>query len=437
MTASDYDKAMVGSELVGDAAQRRAALGFSRDQLRSVQLKKFNQLLTTILPENQFYAAKLGRSELQLSDWEGIWQLPWTTKPELSGRGDSPFAANRTWPVDCYSRLHRTSGTKGEPLIVLDTPADWSWWLGAWEYVLDAAGVGQNDRAVMAFSFGPFVGFWSAFEAVVGRGAMIAPGGGLSTLARLHLLKSIAATVLFCTPSYALHMAESAAEHDVSLGDHLRAIVVAGEPGGSLPAVRATIERSWKARVYDHAGSSEVGPWGFNDPQRTGVYVNEFDFLCEFISLQTGQSAAENELSELVLTTLGRCGSPVIRYRTGDLVRPVWNHGGDCGFVLLQGGVLGRVDDMMIIRGVNVYPSAVEEILRSFDSVSEFRLTASKSGAMDQLKIEVEDRENSPQRIARQLHLQLGLRVDVRVVPANSLPRFELKGNRFIDERST
>jgi phenylacetate-CoA ligase len=164
--------------------------------------------------------------------------------------------------------------------------------------------------------------------------------------------------------------------------------------------------------------------------------VNEAQFIAEFVSLETKQPAAEGELSELVLTTLGRRGCPVIRYRTGDLVRPRWQYDSGCGFVFLEGGVLGRTDDMMIVRGVNVFPSAIEEILRGFPEVVEFRMTAFQDAAMDQLKIEVEDALNQPERIAATLQTRLGLRVDVRAVAAGTLPRFEAKGKRFVDERN-
>src|SRR4029077_6385959 len=129
------------------------------------------------------------------------------------------------------------------------------------------------------------------------------------------------------------------------------------EPGGSLPDVQKRIGDVWNAKVIDHAGASEVGPWGFVDPDSRGLFINEAEFLPEFLSLATGGPAEEGELSELVLTNLGRPGSPVVRYRTGDLVRPNWKSspGDDCGFVLLEGGVLGRADDMLVVRGVNIF----------------------------------------------------------------------------------
>lgn len=418
-------------------AQRREIESWDRDQLRNHQLKRLNQVLEAILPANQFYQSKLKTNNLPLNSLDELSELPFTHKEELlDPENDAGFAANLTFPLDQYSRFHRTSGTRGRPLIVLDTANDWDWWMETWQYVLDSAALNASDRVVMAFSFGPFIGFWSAFDAAVERGAMIAPTGSLSTVARIELIRSIQATIIFCTPSYALHMAEVAQQNEIDLtSSSVKKIIVAGEPGGSIPSIRQQIESSWAAKVIDHSGASEVGPWGFADANGTGIYVNEAEFAAEFISLATGKPATEGELSELVLTCLGRIGSPVIRYRTGDLVRPQWHTSGDCNFVLLQGGVLGRTDDMMIIRGVNIFPTSVEKILRGFPEIVEYRLTTFKQESMDQLKIEIEDQLASPERVRDELQIQLGLRVDVECVPAGSLPRFEAKGKRFIDQR--
>jgi phenylacetate-CoA ligase len=143
-----------------------------------------------------------------------------------------------------------------------------------------------------------------------------------------------------------------------------------------------------------------------------------------------------------VLTTLGRCGAPVIRYRTGDVVRPTWAspadvEAGACPWVRLAGGILGRTDDMLVIRGINVFPHAIDEIVRGFPEVIEHRLTASTRESLDELALEIEDRLDDPERVARELKIRLGLRVAVRTVPRGSLPRFEGKGRRFVDLRHT
>ena len=417
--------------------ERRRIEGSSRSEITSIQLKKLNRLLNSILSSNEFYRDKLSQISLPLDSLDKLAEYPITTKQELVD-SDSPegFAANLTYPVSDYTRFHRTSGTKGRPMIVLDTPNDWQWWMEVWQYVLDSGEINSVDRVLMAFSFGPFIGFWSAFDAVVERGAMAIPTGALSTVGRLDLIRSVEATVVFCTPSYAMHMADVAKDNDIHLSDtSVRTIVVAGEPGGSMPQVQDKIQKAWNAKVIDHSGASEVGPWGYADPLGRGIYVNEAEFIAEFVSVETGQPAVEGELSELILTSLGRAGSPVIRYQTGDLVKPTWNDDQDCNFVMLAGGVLGRTDDMMIIRGVNVFPTSIERILRGFPEIQEYRMTAFKTASMDQLKIEIEDELATPERVKFELELKLGFRVDVECVPIGSLPRFEAKGKRFVDKR--
>lgn len=414
--------------------QRRHLQQLGRDALEQLQLEKLNRLLATILPANTFYAKKLGDHAQEIADLSQLAELPITTKYELQPAGPAePFAANRTFPLEHYVRFHQTSGTRGQPLVVVDTAEDWRWWIECWQYVLDAAEVDVGDRALLAFSFGPFIGFWSAFDAVANRGAMAIPAGGMSSVARLRLIERTGATILFATPTYALHLAEIARAEQIELGGlAIKKIVVAGEPGGSVPSTRARIESSWQAEVVDHSGATEVGAWGFADTAGKGLYINEAEFLAEFVSVDSGKPAISGELSQLLLTTLGRTGAPLVRYQTGDLVRPVWN---PQGFVFLEGGVLGRADDMMIVRGINLFPSSVEEILHSFPEVVEYRLTVSKRGEMDELSIEVEDRLNQPERIAAALQLELGLRCDVRCVAEDSLPRFEGKARRFVDLR--
>ena len=411
------------------------------------QLSRLNKLLKAVLPQNEFYAEKLAaqitperwaKAEGPIASLDELAELPFTFKEELlGGRQGHHLAANLTYPQTQYVRFHQTSGTRGRPLVVLDTAEDWQWWMDCWQFVLDAADIQPDDVAFMAFSFGPFIGFWSAYEAARERGCLVVPGGGLNTLARLELLRTSKAMAVFCTPSYALHMAEVAAEHQIDVGGMgVLKLICAGEPGGSIPEIRQRIETAWNARVLDHGGSSEVGPWGYGDLAGSGLQVLESEFIAEFHSVETGTPAAEGELAEMVLTNLGRYGSPVIRYRTGDLVRPVWQHERANRFVLLDGGVLGRTDDMMIIRGVNVFPSSLEQILRSFPEVVEYRMTVRKDTEMDHLVVQIEDRLDCPDRVAQELCLRLGLKVEVQTVPLGSLPRFEGKGKRFIDERS-
>lgn len=418
-------------------AERRRLEALDGPALEEHQLARLNALLEAILPHNRFYAEKLAGIQCPLASLDQLNSLPLTHKDELIASPEAHGAAgHRTYPLEQYVRYHQTSGTRGRPLPVLDTAADWRWWIDTWQFVLDAARASASDVALLAFSFGPFVGFWSAFDALVERGALVVPGGGMNTVGRLQLLRSSHSTLLLCTPSYALHLAEVGEQHQIDVG-HLgvRCLILAGEPGGSIAAVRSRIEDAWQAEVVDHAGATEVGPWGYGDAQGRGLRVIESEFIAEFRSVETGKPAGEGELAELILTTLGRAGSPVIRYRTGDLVRPSWNAAGENRFVFLPGGIVGRSDDMLVIRGVNIFPSAIEQILRSFPEVVEYRLTVYKLGQMDHLRIDIEDRLNEPARIRDELRLRLGLKVEVETVAPGTLPRFEGKGRRLVDER--
>jgi phenylacetate-CoA ligase len=418
---------------------RRRLEQLPREELARHQLARFNELVAEVVPHNRFYAEKFASIDLPLASLDRLAELPFTFKEELvTAPQAGEFAANLTYPLERYVRYHQTSGTRGRPMPVLDTEADWRWWLEAWQFVLDAAEVGPEDRAVLAFSFGPFIGFWSAHDAVVARGALVIPSGGMNSLARVELLRRTRATLLFCTPSYALRLAEVAQENRIDPASlFVRRIIVAGEPGGSVPALRRRIETLWNARLIDHAGASEIGPWGYGSKDGRGLYVIESEFIAEFRSVATGGEAADGELAEMVITSLGRFGSPVIRYRTGDIVRPVRNSGDGNRFVLLEGGVLGRADDMLIVRGVNVFPSAVEQILRSFPEIVEFRVTVARQASLDALLVEIEDRLNEPERVSRELQLRLGLKVEVRCAALGSLPRFEGKGKRFHDLRQS
>lgn len=409
----------------------------TRAEIELHQLQRLNHLLTEILPANNFYHEKFGVHDLQLNDLSELVALPFTTKHELiSDKSESNSVVNLSYAADQYVRFHRTSGTTGSPLVILDTASDWQWWIDTWQYVLDAAGITEQDRAFLAFSFGPFIGFWSAHDAIVARGAMSIPGGGLRSLARLELIESSGATLLFSTPTYALHLAEVANNHGINLHNNsVSKIIVAGEPGGSNETIRARIEEAWGATLFDHAGASEVGPWGFASVDRTGIHVCEAEFIAEFINAETNLPAKTGELSELVLTTLGRSGCPVIRYRTGDRVIHEFQESNS--FVHLVGGVLGRADDMLVIRGVNIFPAALDEIMRSFDDIIEYRITATRNGELDQIAIEVEDTINDAQRIADKLETCLGLHVPVTCVTENTLPRSDGKSKRFIDLRDS
>ena len=240
-----------------------------------------------------------------------------------------------------------------------------------------------------AFSFGPFIGFWAAYEGTRTVGAMSVPGGGMQTDQRLQAILDNDVTVVCCTPTYALRLADEADRLGLDLArSNVRATVHAGEPGASIPAIRARIEQAFGARCYDHTGMTELGATGFTCQEQTGVHLIESEFVFEVVDPRTLEPVPTGEQGELVATNLGRWGMPVIRYRTGDLVRldalPC-----ACGrtFARLAGGILGRADDMLVVRGVNVFPSAIEGVVREFPEVSEFRIEVFNRRSMSEVKV--------------------------------------------------
>jgi phenylacetate-CoA ligase len=415
-----------------------------RSEIEADQLDKLNRLIGTIAGTNPFYSQRLKEAGLErgadsLSDF--VDRCPFTTKAELTEdhKKNPPFGSNLTYPLERYTRYNQTSATTGSPMRWLDTPEDWDWMLGNWNRVFEAAGVDAGARVYFAFSFGPFLGFWTAFDAAAKRGCLCIPGGGLSSTARLQAILDIGVEAVCCTPTYAIRLAEVAEKERIDLSSSkVRKIVVAGEPGGSVPATRELIEAKWKpAKVFDHHGMTEVGPVSFEAPERPGsLRVIESSYFAEVIDPKSGKTIPPGEEGELVLTTLGRAGSPLLRYRTGDLVKPIFS---EPGYRLdLEGGILGRTDDMVVIRGVNVYPSAVENLIRSFKEVAEYSVTIRESDSLNDLQVEVELSPRGPQpdsvkeAMEKAFRNTFNLRVPVTLAEAGSLPRYEMKANRWI-----
>lgn len=404
-------------------------------------LAALNRLLGEVAAGNPFYRSRWaalpdhGASVGSLEEFSAAF--PFTTKRDLVAdqAQHPPYGANRTFPFSRYTRCHQTSGTTGAPLRWLDTPESWDAMTDDWVAVLRASGVGPGDSAFFAFSFGPFLGFWLAFEAAGRMGVFSVAGGGMSSAQRARVLREHGCTVLCCTPTYALHLAEAARKEGLEpSGFRVRTVLVAGEPGGSIPAVRERISAAWNgARVFDHHGMTETGPITHEPAGRPGdLEILEGSFLAEVVDPATLRPARPGERGELVVTTLRRIASPLVRYRTGDLVLPRRVD----GRLILEGGILGRVDDMVVVRGVNVYPSALDALLREGPGIGEYRVTVDRSGALVELSIEVEGDDAQAEAAERRIQESLALRVPVQAVPEGSLPRFELKARRWRESGS-
>jgi phenylacetate-CoA ligase len=396
------------------------------------QLQKLNDLLAAILPANGFYRAKLGDSVGPFDSLESFTAaVPFTTKDELAADHEAhpPYGTTHSFPLDGYPRFHQTSGTRGKPLIWLDDPDGWSWVLDNWEWVWRGAGVEPGHVAFFPFSFGPFLGFWAGFEAATRMGIRAVPGGGLSSENRLHVLQRSECRVLCCTPTYALHLVEVGERTGLPVGSlGIETIVVCGEPGGSIPEVRERIESAWKARVFDHHGMTEIGPVSVSDKHDPDLLLLRHEaYFCEVIDPETARPTGSGDTGELVLTTLGRHGSPLLRYRTGDLVRPVPH---DDHFAL-EGGILGRADDMVVIRGINIHPGAIDAIVRSIDGIGEYRVEVDRRAAMTELRLQVEATAATADQLAHELRTTLGLRIPVAAVQPGTLPTFEVKARRW------
>ena len=415
-----------------------------RKALEALQIEKLCSMLEQIYGRNRFYTDKLDAAGIHpdsIQTLDDLRRLPLTEKSELvQAQSDAlPFGSNTTFEESAYSRFHQTSGTTGTPLRVLDTPESWDWWGRCWGHVLAGAGLTENDRMFVPFSFGPFIGFWAAVEGAQKINALMIPGGGRDSLQRLHLMKELGATAMCCTPTYALRLAEVAQESSFDLSEiPLRTLIHAGEPGANVPATKVRIESVWNAKCYDHAGASEIGAHSFEcEIQPNGTHVTESEFIVEVLNPETLEPVPAGEQGELIITNLGRIGYPVIRYRSGDLV--VLNQQKcTCGrsYARFEGGVLGRADDMVVVRGINVFPSAVENLVRQCESVEEFRITVTTDREMGNLAIELELSKNTNPESARKtvnqaIQNELSLRPEITLVPSGSLPRFEMKAKRF------
>jgi phenylacetate-CoA ligase len=406
------------------------------------RLDQLNQLVEAIAASNQFYRNKLEEADA-LDGFRSLEhfssKMPFTLKSELSDDQEAhpPYGSFLTYPSTQYTRYHQTSGTSGKPLIWLDDPESWQWVLESWKYTWRAAEAEAGESALFAFSFGPFIGFWAAFDSATQLGLRSIPAGGMSSVDRLRFILAQKPTYLCCTPTYALRLVDVAEEQGYDLADaNVKCIIVGGEPGGSIPEIRARIESGWKtAQLLDHHGMTEVGPVSHGELGEPGiVHLVHDHFYCEVLDPETDEPVKEGEAGELILTTLGRYACPLIRYRTRDLVKPIAVPDRPKEQFAMEGGILGRSDDMVVVRGVNLYPSAVDSVLRSVSGIREYQVDIDKRTSLAQIGVRLEiegDQEAVLKELNKQIRTAFHMRFDLTVVPTGSLPTFEMKAKRW------
>ncbi len=423
-----------------------------RERLRQLQARRLREQVAHAYHASPFYRRKLdaaGVKPAQVQGLEDLPRLPFTTKDELKQdqAGHPPWGTLLAVPVEQCLRVHMTSATTGRPLAFLDTREDWYGFYHSYARSLHAFGVRASDMVMAAFSYGPWIGYWSGFYAAQDLGALVFPAGGLSTEQRIDALRTYPITVLGCTPSYALHLAEQAARRGIDLARETKVRITwhTGEPGASIPATKARIEAAFGARAFDLPGLTEIAAWGFECDAGAGlVHVHE-DYCYPEVLDEHDRPVGPGGRGELVFTSLYRKAMPLLRYRTRDVVQ-LADRPCPCGRTLLalEGGVLARLDDMKKVRGVVVYPRRVEEIVRAHRGVDEFQIVFRRVEGLDDILVRIDpapglgpgERHDMARVLAEDLRVGLGLRVSVELTEPGGLPRWDHKARRVRDERT-
>jgi phenylacetate-CoA ligase len=428
-----------------------------RERLEALQLAKLRRQGEWAAARSPWYRRRFTEERFdpgQLRTLADLRRIPLLTRDDwmASQEANPPYGEIPVIAGQDAIRIHTTSGTTGRgPLRALDSRKDWAWIAEMWCYAIWGCGIRPVDTAYIAFGYGSFIGFWGLHYAMEKVGVLNVPGGAQSTEARVLQIADFGATVLAATPTYAIRLAQEAERLDIDLrGSSVKRLVLSGEPAGSIPQTKALIEELWGAKAFDTAGMTEIGTiMVFECAQQPGgTHIIEDHVIEEVLDPDTLVPMAYGERGERVVTSFGRGSTPLLRYRTGDLVCRVPASTCDCGrgFDIYEGGILGRVDDMKLIRGTNVYPRAIEAIVREFPEVEEFQTVISHEGIRDEVTLRVEMAPDWPSESWEQLHDSLhrrlshaheGLNFRIERVGAGELPRFELKARRMIDMRET
>jgi len=425
------------------------------EALRALQLRKFKAILTWAYQRSPFYRDLYRAAGLEPADvrtLEDAARVPKVDKSLLrSAQSGEPFPYGRLLavPPEEVVEFRQTSGTTGQPVYQADSWSDWEWWSEAWSYILWSQGYRPRDRVFLPFGYNVFVAFWAGHYAAEKIGCEVVPGGVLDTAARVLKIREVRATAMMGTPTYLLNMAQVARDRlDLDpAGLTIERITCAGEPGASIPSTKRRLEEAWGAKVFDHAGATEIGAWGFEcGRQPGGLHVNEAFFLAEVEDLDTGELiTGPGRRGKLIITAFDRLAQPCVRFDSKDIVE--WAaEPCPCGrtFRLVKGGVLGRADDITKVKGVLLAPSAIEEVVRGFTELAdEYEVVVERAGEGDRITLKVELRpgaeaaqEELLARLRDELRLKTNLGYAIEVHPFGALPRYEVKARRFKDLRS-
>ena len=426
-----------------------------QEKLQTLQLKKFKRLVEWAYTHSPFYRRLYQEAGLEPGDikaFEDIRKVPKIEKGmmrEVQQREPFPYGDMMTVPLERVTAFRQTSGTTGTPVYQADTWQDWEWWAESWCYILYAQGYRDTDRVFIPFGYNIFVAFWAGHYGAEKLGCEVVPGGVLDTQARILKMQELKCNAFMATPTYVLGMADTAINKlgiDPVKDLNIQKITCAGEPGASIPTTKKRMEDAWGAKVYDHIGATEIGAWSYEcTEQPGGLHVNEGFFLVEIEDIETGEIITEpGKEGKMIITALDRMAKPCIRFDSKDVIR--WaDHQCDCGrtFRLIDGGVIGRADDITKVKGVLLAPTAIEEVVRSIPELGdEYEVVVSKKGDIDNILLKIEilpgketEQESILFRLKDQLRVKTNLGYKMEVHPYGSLQRYEVKAKRFKDLR--
>lgn len=421
----------------------------SRKQIEEIQLERLKYTVNYCYTNVPFYKKKLddaGVTPDQIKTLDDIRRIPPTTKADL--RDNYPFGLFAV-PMKDIVRIHASSGTTGKPTVVGYTKHDLDMWSDCMARLCAAAGATSDDIVQISFGYGMFTGALGLHYGLEKLGCAVVPNSSGNTEKALMYMRDFKTTALVATPSYALYMAETAKSLEYPMSDyHLRLGLFGSE--GCTPEMRTQIENGWGLFATDNYGMSELmGPGVSGEcAERCGLHINEDYFLAEIVDPNTLDVLGEGETGEVLITTLTKEGIPLLRYRTRDISRIIYEPC-KCGRTFARmDKIKGRSDDMLKIRGVNVFPSQIESVLVGMDKVSpHYQLIVRREGFADTLEIQVELSDTSllesfgkiqelQNKIKHNVHTVLGIQCKVSIVEPNTIERFVGKAKRVVDLRN-